>query len=612
MSEAQQEFMVENEAQVELKPAVFQYKSLPMEPVDIPVLGEAYTTSMDDLQTVLEAAQAQGFNFLFDLFGIDTGSGVEVVYALRRMDDVYDEVFIKVSLPYGATLKSMWKLYHSALMAERELCEMFDLYLAGHPNPKRLLTTDGCPPYLLKSTKIRTPEEAHDRTSQYINPQQLDRTMGSLAPLTDEQKEALSAQLTASEEESAAYQPIPRPKGPEFFVELPSVGSSLEDYCLKEHAAGIDQAEKNPDGVEAERILLNMGPQHPSTHGVLRVLVELDGEEVVTGEAVIGQLHRGIEKLAEHRQYHAIGTLMDRGDYISGIHNELAVALATEKLAEIEVPRRANYLRCLTGELNRIASHMVWLGPSALDAGMMGLFLYLWKDRENILDILEDLTGQRMMFNYVRPGGVKGDMTPRAAKLISEFIDGFTARLDEHEAYLMENDIFKGRTIGVGHISKEMALSYGLTGANLRASGASWDVRRDRPYAAYNELQFAVPISHTGDIYARTQVRIQEMRQAAAMAKQCLEGLPEGDIMAKMPKSLKPPKGEAYACVESPRGELGAYIVSDGKAEPYRMRYRPPAFYALQAGESLIPGTLIADAVVTLGSLDFVLGEIDR
>lgn len=612
MLDLQQEGLTTQEIQEETQASVFQYAELPVEKLDIPVLGEAYACSMENLPGILEAAQAQGFNFLFDLFGIDTGSGIDVVYALRRMNDVYEEIFIKISLSYGSCLQSVWKFYHAALMAEREVCEMFDLYLAGHPNPKRLLTTDGCPPYLLKSTKIRTPEEAHDRTSQYIDPRQLDRTMGSLAPLTEAQKEALAQGAHGSAEGTEAYTPILRPKGPEFFVEVPSVGASLEDYCLKEHAAGVDHAPSNPDGIEAERVLLNMGPQHPSTHGVLRVLIELDGEEVVSGEAVIGQLHRGIEKLAEHRKYNAIGTLMDRGDYISGIHNELAVALATEKLAGIEVPRRAQYLRCLTGELNRIASHMVWLGPSALDAGMMGLFLYLWKDREEILDILEDLTGQRMMFNYVRPGGVTGDMTPRADKLIRKFLDGFLARMDEHEEYLMENDIFKGRTIGVGKISSEMALSYGLTGANLRASGPSWDVRRDRPYAAYQELQFEVPISHAGDIYARTQVRIREMRQAAFMVRQCLEGLPEGEVMAKMPKSLKPPKGEAYACVESPRGELGAYIVSDGKTEPYRMRYRPPAFYALQAGESLIPGTLIADAVVTLGSLDFVLGEIDR
>ncbi len=366
------------------------------------------------------------------------------------------------------------------------------------------------------------------------------------------------------------------------------------------------------DSLATDRLILNMGPQHPSTHGVLRVLLELDGEEVLAGEAVVGYLHRGIEKLAESRRYNAVGTLMDRGDYMSGIHNELAFALAAEKLAGIEVPRRASWLRVLMGEINRIASHLVWYGTMGLDAGAMGQFLYAVRDREVLLDILEDVTGQRMMFNYVRPGGVVADFTPTAEKKLRAFLETIDGYLDEHEALLGGNEIFQARLTGVGVIMKETALAFGLSGANLRASGVSFDVRKDLPYAAYDEMEFAVPVAREGDCFARYLVRMGELRQAVAIVRQCIDGLPEGEYTAKVPKVLRPPAGEAYASVESPRGELGVHIVSDGGPSPYRMRYKPPALYALQAGEAMLPGALIADVVVVLGSLDIVLGEIDR
>ncbi len=366
------------------------------------------------------------------------------------------------------------------------------------------------------------------------------------------------------------------------------------------------------DSLATDRLILNMGPQHPSTHGVLRVLLELDGEEVLAGEAVVGYLHRGIEKLAESRRYNAVGTLMDRGDYMSGIHNELAFALAAEKLAGIEVPRRASWLRVLMGEINRIASHLVWYGTMGLDAGAMGQFLYAVRDREVLLDILEDVTGQRMMFNYVRPGGVVADFTPTAEKKLRAFLETIDGYLDEHEALLGGNEIFQARLTGVGVIMKETALAFGLSGANLRASGVSFDVRKDLPYAAYDEMEFAVPVAREGDCFARYLVRMGELRQAVAIVRQCIDGLPEGEYTAKVPKVLRPPTGEAYASVESPRGELGVHIVSDGGPSPYRMRYKPPALYALQAGEAMLPGALIADVVVVLGSLDIVLGEIDR
>ena len=306
------------------------------------------------------------------------------------------------------------------------------------------------------------------------------------------------------------------------------------------------------------------------------------------------------------------GTLLDRGDYASGIHNELAFALAAEKVAQIEVPPRANYLRSLLGEINRISSHLVWYGPMGLDTGAMGQFLYAFRDREMLLDILEDITGGRMMFNYVRPGGVVNDITITAEKKIRTFLETFDTYLDENSELLMGNEIFQARTQGVGLLSREGALAFGLSGANLRASGVNWDIRRERPYAAYDELEFDVPVREAGDVYARCAVRLEEMRQSTRIVRQCLDGMPEGEYTAKVAKVLRPPVGEAYAAVESPRGEMGIHLVSDGSDTPYRMRYRPPALYSLQAGEAYMPGLLIADAVVLMGSLDFVLGEVDR
>ena len=531
------------------------------------------------------------FDFLVDLFGIDTGQAVDVVYHLRSLSRD-EEIVIKAVHDYDGALTSIWDVFPAALMPERECCELFGLRLAGHPNPKRLLTTDGCPPFLRKEIEIRSAQVVRDRAAQVVDRTKLRRTFGSIAadqPAVTPEAASLSdgGSVVSGMVAGGEFQPVSLPAG------------------VLRAPAGVDQ-------VSTEHLIVNMGPQHPSTHGVLRLLLEIDGEEVVTAEAVVGHLHRGIEKLAESRRYSAVGTLLDRGDYVSGIHNELAFALAAEKLAGIEVPRRASYLRVLMGELNRIASHITWYGPTGLDAGMMGLFLYTFRDREAILDILEDVTGQRMMFNYVRPGGVLADITTTAEAKIRTFLETIDMYIDEHDEILMGNEIFQMRTQGIGLLDREAALAFGLTGANLRASGVSWDIRRDRPYAAYDELDFNVPTSAHGDIYARCQVRLEEMRQAVRLIRQCIDGLPEGEFTAKVPKVLRPPAGEAYAAVESPRGELGIHLVSDGGDSPYRMRYRPPALFALQAGETLLPGKLIADAVVIMGSMDIVLGEIDR
>jgi NADH-quinone oxidoreductase subunit D len=452
-----------------------------------------------------------------------------------------------------------------------------------------LLTTDGCPPFLRKEVLIRDAATVRNRDAQYIDPSHLGRTVGTLAPERPEQTDSAEPPTEEGMAASGTFQPP---------------AASLP--------AGIRRAPAGVDHLSTEHLIVNMGPQHPSTHGVLRIMLELDGEQIVTGETVVGHLHRGIEKLAESRRFGSVGTLLDRADYVSGIHSETAFALAAEKIMEIEVPRRANYLRTMMGEINRIASHTTWLGPQGLDAGMMGLFLYVFRDRELLLDILEDMTGQRMMFNYVRPGGVLNDMTTTVEPKIRAFLEHIEEYIDEHEELLLGNEIFYTRTQGIGVLPKETALGLGLTGANLRASGVSWDIRRDRPYAAYEELEFDIPCAEAGDIFARCQVRIEELRQAVRIIRQCIDGLPEGEYTAKVPKVLRPPAGEAYAAVESPRGEMGIHLVTDGSDTPYRMRVRPPTIYALQAGETLLPGVLLADGVVSMGSMDIVLGEIDR
>lgn len=376
---------------------------------------------------------------------------------------------------------------------------------------------------------------------------------------------------------------------------------------------GLRRAPEGVDGLTTEHLIINMGPQHPSTHGVLRMIIEVDGEEVVAAEASVGYLHRGIEKLAEHRRYNAIGTLMDRGDYVSGIMGETAIALAVEQLMDIEVPRKADWIRSLTAELNRIASHLVWYGTFGLDVGGMGQFLYAMRDREAILDILEAISGQRMMFNYVRPGGVVADLPAGIDAKIRAFLDGFEKTyLPEHEALLGGNEIFQSRVKGIGTITAEQALAFGLTGANLRASGVNYDVRKNRPYAAYPELDFEVPLGTVGDAWDRYEVRMGEMRQASRMCRQLIDGMPEGAFTAAVPKTLKPPAGEVYAAVESARGETGIHLVSDGSDRPYRMHYRAPSIFALQSMEEIVPGHLLADVVMIIGSTDVMMGEIDR
>jgi NADH-quinone oxidoreductase subunit D len=382
---------------------------------------------------------------------------------------------------------------------------------------------------------------------------------------------------------------------------------------------------------------INMGPHHPSTHGVLRVILELDGEVVVNAIPDIGYLHRGVEKLSEDRKYLQILPLTDRLDYLASGSNNLAYIMAVEKLIGIEVPRRAQYIRTALAEMIRINSHLLWLGTHAADVGAVTMLMYTLREREDILDLIEETTGTRMMPTYFRPGGLARDVLPNFQARILTFVDKFDVKVKEYERLLTKNRIWMGRTKGVGVINRSDAVSLGLSGPSARASGVDWDVRRDEPYEAYDELEFKVPVRQEGDVYARYIVRIEEMKQSCAMLRQLVDGLPEGPFIEHSPKyvypekerlqtsmeamihhfklvvdGLTPPVGEAYCSIESPKGEIGFYIVSDGGPKPYRMRVRPPSFVNLQSLLTMSKGNMLADVVAIIGSLDIVLGEIDR
>jgi len=364
---------------------------------------------------------------------------------------------------------------------------------------------------------------------------------------------------------------------------------------------------------DTDEIVLNMGPQHPSTHGVLRVVLRLDGERVVGSDVVIGYLHRGIEKLCENRDWTQIVLLTDRMDYVAAATNNVGYCQTVEKLMSIEVPRRARYLRTIMCELQRIASHCLWLGTHAMDIGAMTVFLYAFRERELILDLFEEYCGARLTYNSMRIGGLPLDIPPGWDKKVLAFCDIMDTKLVEYEQLLTHNRIWLERTKGVGVISAEEAVAIGLSGPPLRGSGVKHDIRKDEPYAAYDEMQFEVPVGEAGDTYDRYLVRIEEFRQSVKIIRQAIEGLPEGPIAGKVPRLIKPPAGETYHAIESPKGELGYFIAADGKSTaPYRFRVRPPSFCNLQALPRLIKGHLVADVVALIGSVDVVLGEVDR
>jgi len=388
---------------------------------------------------------------------------------------------------------------------------------------------------------------------------------------------------------------------------------------------------------QEERVILSMGPQHPSTHGVLRLVLELDGETVVRALYDIGYLHTGFEKSFESMTYSQGITLTDRMDYLSSLSNNLGFCLAVEKLLDIEIPPRAQWIRVLLTELTRLQSHLVWLGTHAIDLGAMSVLLYCFREREDILHIFEMVSGQRMMTSYFRIGGLALEPPLGWLKQVEKFVNAFPGHLEQYENLLTKNPIWQRRTVGIGKLTADEAIALGVSGPSLRGSGVDWDIRKKQPYSSYDKFDFKVPTRPEGDVYARYLVRLEEMRQSLRIVQQAMEGLPEGPIKADAPhivlperESMKtsiealiyhfkivsegfhPPIGEVYQAIESPRGELGFYMVSDGSPQPFRCHVRAPSFANLQALPKLIEGRLIADAVACIGTIDIVLGEVDR
>ena len=369
------------------------------------------------------------------------------------------------------------------------------------------------------------------------------------------------------------------------------------------------QTSEHSDAID---LMVNMGPQHPSTHGVFRLVIWVDGERIVRVEPHIGYLHRGSEKICESEQYNQIVTLFDRLDYVGNLNNELAFCLAVEKLTETVVPERAEYIRVILCELNRIASHMLFYGVYGLDAGATTPMLYGFRERERVQELFESVTGARMMHNYIRIGGVKEDVPADFEKNVRKLLGDLKKGVEECDSLLSQNEMFLARTKGVGVISGDEALDYGVTGPALRASGVVEDVRVTDPYSIYERFDFGIPVGSMGDCWDRYFVRVEEMRESIKIIEQALSELPKGEISAKVRRIVRPPAGDVFIRTESPRGDLGVYIVSDGSDKPYRVKVRPPSFANLQALEYMLKDTYIADAVLVLGSIDIIMGEVDR
>lgn len=512
------------------------------------------TTPAELARVLASLKDDRGFTHLSLLTAVDGAEGepLRMMYTVQRRADgagIALEVPLDDDSPSVPTISDLWP---GADPLEREVYDLFGVDFAGHPRLERIV--------------LRDDFEGHPLRKDFV----LDSE-----GVSDEQ-----------------------------------VAKAVASHGTKElfHAPEVEDPL-----LHAERIVLNMGPQHPSMHGVLHLWLALEGETVVDSEPTHGYLHRCIEKLCEGKPYRACIPMMDRCDYVSGFHTELAFLSALEELAEIEVTPKAQYLRVLFSELCRISSHQTWLTACGLDVGALTPFLYAFRYRELIADVYEAVCGSRMMFNYFRPGGVKEDLPPGMYDEIHRILSTFDREVDEYEALLTGNEIFRSRTRGIGVMPPHVIKDHLVTGPMARASGVDIDLRRDEPYAAYADFDVRVPLGEAGDNFDRYAVRIAEMRESARLGLQALEGIPEGDFVnPDVPRVIKPPAGAAYRRVESPRGELGVFLVSDGTAQPWRLKVRSPAFSNLHVAPQVLPGCKMGDVVAVMGSIDVVMGEIDR
>jgi len=503
--------------------------------------------------------------------GTEGSGGLEVVYAFKRRADLA-MVALKVWLGDEAlSVPSLYALWPGAGPLEREVYDLFGVEFEDHPNLSRIVLRDDFVGHPLRKSF----------------------PMGE----TGVAPEAVTAAASGPGTAPHAVRPL-----------------GATGACLPPEFDPLGAAARPGDPVlHSQRLVLNMGPQHPSTHGVLHIYLALEGETVVASQPTHGYLHRCIEKLCERNAYKACTPLLDRCDYVSGFNTELAYMLALEELMGIESTPRADHLRVAFAELVRITSHHTWFTAAGFDTGALTPFFPAFIAREKILDFFETVTGARMMFNYLRPGGVKDDIQPEAAADMIAYLKTFHRSMDECESLLTENEIFRIRMRGIGVLTRRDIVDYGVTGPLARASGWDHDLRRDAPYAAYDRIPVNVALGQAGDTFDRYVVRVAEMRESARIALEALEGLPEGPHVAEgVPRTIRPPEGAAYREVESPRGELGILVVSDGSAQPWRLKVRSGAFSNLHVAPRILKGCRVGDVIPVLGSVDVVMGEIDR
>jgi NADH-quinone oxidoreductase subunit C/D len=545
-----------------------------------------------DIARYLHDAPEAAFDHLTDICSVDYPEDqlrFEVVYHLHSLP-LQQRLRLKARIteddPTIASVTGIWK---GADFLEREVYDMMGIHFSGHPDLRRILLpedyTEGYP------LRKDFPTEGRGWRSQFDFIPRLDEP-----PLDVTESEI-------SEEQKNAFRAEP----------------------------GV------PGSRRKEELLLNMGPQHPSTHGVLRVVLVLDGERIVKATPDLGYLHRGVEKLSEGLTYMQIIPHTDRLDYVCAMSNNYAYVRAVEKLLEITVPVRAEYIRTIVAEMQRILGHLFWLGTQALDIGAMTVFFWTFREREVLLDMFEKLCGARLTLNYYRIGGVDSDFTPELVQRMNAFLDSFPEKVKEYDSLIASNRIWLGRTKNVAMLSAEDAINFGCTGPVLRGSGVAYDVRKAEPYGVYDKVDWEVPIGKHGDTYDRYWIRMEEMRQSARIIAQCLDQLPPGPIMAEAPQyipppkelvmrdmeslihhfiiytqGIKPPKAETYCATEAPKGELGFFIVSDGSARPYRLKIRSPSFVHMGAFDHMARGYLISDIITIFGTYDVVMGECDR
>jgi NADH-quinone oxidoreductase subunit C/D len=545
-----------------------------------------------DIARYLHDAPEAAFDHLTDICSVDYPEDqlrFEVVYHLHSLP-LRQRLRLKARIAEDdPTITSVTGIWKGAEFLEREVYDMMGIRFSGHPDLRRiLLPEDYAEGYPLRKD---FPTEGRGWRSQFDFIPRFDETPLDVveSEIPEEEKDAFRAKAAT------------------------------------------------PDLGRKEELLLNMGPQHPSTHGVLRVVLMLDGERVVKATPDLGYLHRGVEKLAEGLAYMQIIPHTDRLDYVCAMSNNYAYVRAVEKLIDITVPIRAEYIRTIVAEMQRIVGHLFWLGTQSLDVGAMTVFFWTFREREVLLDMFEKLCGARLTLNYYRIGGVDSDFTPELVQRMKAFLEVFPEKVKEYDSLIASNRIWLGRTRNVAVLSAEDAISFGCTGPVLRGSGVAYDVRKVEPYGVYDKVEWDVPIGKNGDTYDRYWIRMEEMRQSARIIAQCLDQLPDGPIMAEAPQyipppkelvmrdmeslihhfiiytqGLKPPKAETYCATEAPKGELGFFIVSDGSARPYRLKIRSPSFVHMGAFDHMARGYLISDIITIFGTYDVVMGECDR